>query len=415
MLIGRERARSLFTDLTQSATVPADPDELLHMPGLAHHGHVFFGDIAVRCYKHKARWMYDDRDIRRVGQTFAELRVDLVDIVDVQLPAYRDSADDDTQQRQGADWRSVLVSWMFGLARHKAHDGVPYAEWTDDWRQVGVNGLPGDLTWEEFVAASSRYRHTQNLAGTRPLELLTWSGQKWLLPRAYVELLDRWEEREDELVRLAQVCSSCGGQGPYRGGWRTSTSSGYVTKCPPCSGAALQSYAGHLRGVQYESPRRRRTRADDYLCCLCKESQASAWDHCHGHGYVRGPLCGSCNTRECKATPERFLQLDGAALHLLECRGCLEQRILPRRFHLGVVLAHLEQTERHGRCRRRPFAREVEYLHGVHQFQLECFGWHAKNSNWTKSVTVSEVHALVRAFVDATLAEREIQPSRKGP
>ncbi|MFE5049056.1 hypothetical protein ACFRAI_22370 [Streptomyces sp. NPDC056637] len=41
--------------------------------GLAQHGHVFFGDIAVRCYKHKAHWMYDERDIRRTGQAFAEL------------------------------------------------------------------------------------------------------------------------------------------------------------------------------------------------------------------------------------------------------------------------------------------------------------------------------------------------------
>ncbi|WP_406364399.1 hypothetical protein [Streptomyces sp. NBC_01579] len=54
--------RSLFADLTQSAPVPLDPDERIHMPGLRQHGHVFFGDTAVRCYKHKARWTYDERD-----------------------------------------------------------------------------------------------------------------------------------------------------------------------------------------------------------------------------------------------------------------------------------------------------------------------------------------------------------------
>ncbi|MET7458218.1 hypothetical protein ABZT03_41595 [Streptomyces sp. NPDC005574] len=87
MPISREYARSLFADLTQNAMVPLDPDELLHMPGLAQHGHVFFGDIAVRCYKYKARWTYDERDIRCTGQAFAELRLDLDDLVDVQLPA----------------------------------------------------------------------------------------------------------------------------------------------------------------------------------------------------------------------------------------------------------------------------------------------------------------------------------------
>ncbi|MER5618688.1 endonuclease domain-containing protein [Streptomyces sp. NPDC002215] len=414
MPISREYARSLFADLTQSAMVPLDPDELLHMPGLAQHGHVFFGDIAVRCYKHRARWMYDERDIRRTGQAFAELLLDLDDVVDVQLPAYREFGESDPQEWQRVDWRGRLVSQMFYQARHKAHDGRPYEERDNSWKQIGANGLPGDLTWEEFVAASSRYRHSQNMAGTRPLELLIWSGEKWLLPRAYVELLDRWAQREEDLVDRARICSTCGSQGPYWDGWRTSTSKGYVTRCPPCSGAAFRPYTGHLRGVQYESARRRGTRADDYLCRLCKKSQASAWDHCHEHGHVRGPLCGSCNTRECKAEPHNFLQLEGGALHLLECRGCLEQRTLPRRFHLGVVRIHLEQTERHGRCRNQPYARELEHTHGVHRFQMGCSGWHGASS-WTKDVTASEVVALVRAFVDTALAAQDGRSSSGTP
>ncbi|MFI9588326.1 hypothetical protein ACIHCQ_42590 [Streptomyces sp. NPDC052236] len=56
------------------------------MPGLRQHGHVFFGDIALCCYKHKVRWKYDEREIRRAGRSFAELRLDLDDVVDVELP-----------------------------------------------------------------------------------------------------------------------------------------------------------------------------------------------------------------------------------------------------------------------------------------------------------------------------------------
>ncbi|WUW19292.1 endonuclease VII domain-containing protein [Streptomyces sp. NBC_01463] len=409
MPISREYARSLFADLTQSAMVPLDPDELIHMPGLAQHGHVFFGDIAVRCYKHKARWMYDERDIRRAGQALAEMRLDLDDVVDVQLPAYHESGSN-PEEWQRVDWRRRVVSQMFGQARRKAHDGRPYEEWSGSWKRVGANGLPGDLTWDEFVAASSRFRYSQNLAGTRFLELLTWSGKEWILPRAYIELLDRWAQREDKLVDCVRFCSSCGLKGPYWDGWRTSTSQGYVTRCPPSSGAAFRTYAGHLRGVQYASARRRGTRADDYLCRLCKRRQASAWDHCHEHGHVRGPLCGSCNTREGKAMPYYFLQLEDNALHLLECRACLEQQTLPRRFHTDVVLTHLEKTERHGRCHRQPYVRELEHAHGVHRFHLECSGWHAE-SRWTKDVTASEVATLVRAFVDAVLAVREGRPS----
>ncbi|MDL5206643.1 endonuclease VII domain-containing protein [Streptomyces sp. ALI-76-A] len=408
MPISREYARSLFADLTQNAPVPLDPDELLHMPRLRQHGHVFFGDIAVRCYKHKARWTYDERDIRAAGRAFADMEVDLDDVVDVQLPAYRDLPERDPEEWHRPNWRRQLVSWMFARAQNQLlEQGRSYDAW-GSWRNIGANGLPGELTWEEFVASSSKARHLQNIAGTRPLQLLTWSGETWLLPRAYVDLLDRWERRQDELVARARLCSSCGEQGPYWGGWRTPTTSGYITRCPPCSGAAFQPYTGHLRGVQYETIRRRGTRADDYLCRLCKASQASVWDHCHEHGHVRGPLCGSCNTREGTARPYYFLQLEGGALHLLECRGCLEQRTLPRRFHLDVVRAHLEENERHGRCGKQPYVREAEHTHGVHRFQLQCSGWHA-TGKWTKDVTASEVATLVRAFVDA------VQEGRPSP
>jgi Recombination endonuclease VII len=306
MPISREYARSLFADLTQNAMVPLDPDELLHIPGLRQHGHVFFGDIAVRCYKHKARWTYDERDIRAAGRALADFDVRLDDVVDVQLPAYRDVPERDPEEWRHPNWRRRLVSWMFDRARnHLLNQGRHLDEW-GSWRQVGPNGLPGELTWEEFIASSST-RHQQNIAGTRPLQLLTWSGENWLLPRAYADLLDRWEMREEELVARARLCSSCGDQGPYGGDWRTATASGYVTRCPPCSGASFQPYTGHLRGVQYYTIRRRGPRADDYLCRLCKATQASAWDHCHTHGDVRGPLCGSCNTREGTAVPYYFL------------------------------------------------------------------------------------------------------------
>jgi hypothetical protein len=399
MPISREYARSLFADLTQSATVPLDPDELLHMPDLRQHGHVFVGDIAVRCYKHKARWMYDERDIRRAGQVLADLRLDPDDVVDVQLPSYGDTAERDPEEWSRPGWRRQLVSWMFRQARNKAQEGRSCEEWNDDWRQVGANGLPGDLTWEEFVAASSR-----NIASTRPLQLLTWSGETWLLPRAYTELLDRWEQRDRELIARARICS-CGAQGPVWGGWRRNTRTGYVTMCPPCSGASCLPYTGHMRGVLYESPRRRNTRADDYLCRLCKASPAVAWDHCHDHGFVRGPLCGSCNTREGRASPEWFLQEEDNVLHLLECRDCRDQLTLPRRFRTGVVIAHLERTERHKRCRREPFTRELEHTHGVHRFEMDC-GWHVAG-RWTKDVTAAEKAALVRAFVSAALAVQE--------
>ncbi|WP_052868759.1 hypothetical protein [Streptomyces niger] len=67
------------------------------------------------------------------------------------------------------------------------------------------------------------------------------------------------------------------------------------------------------------------------------------------------------------------------------CRDCPEQRARSRRCHIGVVRAHLEQTERHGRCSREPYVRERERAHGVHRFGME--------------------------FVDAALAAQERRPT----
>ncbi|MFH8978622.1 endonuclease domain-containing protein [Streptomyces sp. NPDC017890] len=129
----------------------------------------------------------------------------------------------------------------------------------------------------------------------------------------------------EDLVTRARTCSGCRAQGPHGGAWRTQSPLGYVTLCLPCSGATFQRYTGHLRGLLYESARTRSIRADGYLCRLCSDARAAVWDHCHDHGLVRGPLCGSCNTYEGKSIAHAFLQTEeGAALRLLKCRCCLE-------------------------------------------------------------------------------------------
>jgi hypothetical protein len=90
-------------------------------------------------------------------------------------------------------------------------------------------------------------------------------------------------------------------------------------------------------------------------------------------------------------------------LHLLECRSCLEGQTLPRRFRIDVIREHLQETERHGRCRTRPYIQELEHAHGVHRFSLYCSS-HSSATTWTKDVTAAEAANLVRALVEKTLA-----------
>jgi hypothetical protein len=139
-----------------------------------------------------------------------------------------------------------------------------------------ANGLPGGLTCDVFVSTHATARHRSSIAGTLPLELLTRSEGRWWLPRAYSDLLDWWEVVEEKLLEQARLCSRCGARGPRWSGWRTSTKTGYVTMCPPYSGAEFTAYTGHLRGVPYGQMRARKLRADDYLCRLCQSSRASS-------------------------------------------------------------------------------------------------------------------------------------------
>ncbi|MFB9462751.1 endonuclease domain-containing protein [Streptomyces cinereospinus] len=163
----------------------------------------------------------------------------------------------------------------------------------------------------------------------------------------------------------------------------------------------------------YESARTRSTRADGYLCRLCSEARAAVRNHCHDHdhdhGLVRGPLCGSSNTYEGKSTAHSFLRNKaGAALHLLECRGCLERRTLPARYHAAPARMHVEATQRHiirtRRCRHVPWIEHVELAHGAYRFELSCW-WH--KATWTKDVTVAQTATLLKSS-----SNRRLPPSR---
>jgi hypothetical protein len=65
--------------------------------------------------------------------------------------------------------------WMLARAQNQLLEQGRHHDAWGSWRNIGANGLPGELTWEEFVASSSRARHLQNIASTRPFQLLTWS------------------------------------------------------------------------------------------------------------------------------------------------------------------------------------------------------------------------------------------------
>ncbi|MFF8902461.1 endonuclease domain-containing protein [Streptomyces lydicus] len=400
MLISPQTARDLLADLTAACRIPVDPDELARCR-FATHAHIFIGDFLLRGYKHKGSWRLDDREVRRAGRALAQLPFDPHDLVDAKLPVRRPDADvhDET------DWRRMLLRWMRHAAFKETRDnGCPCGSRTEEGRgcrrRRGLqdNGLPCGLTQVRFEQHYGR--HT--IAGTRPLEVLVWSQakKKWQAPRAYLQLLDRWAAARDAADSKARQCSGCGKSSEH-GGWRAPTRNGWTTLCPACTSTSHEKYAGHLRDRKYDSLSRL-TRADAYLCQLCPTPRrASHWDHCHEHGYVRGPLCASCNTYEGLGTD--FLSIEMGLKHLLECRGCRRERTLPQRHHGAVARRHLQMTERHDRCKLPPHVREEEGAdEGALRFVLGCYA-HPQQMRWKQTLSGSSVTKLVHEFVDRSL------------
>lgn len=70
------------------------------------------------------------------------------------------------------------------------------------------------------------------------------------------------------------------------------------TSGTPASGPVL--YRGELARTPYRVDRAGRygwPPAARFMCACCASVPARVWDHCHAHGYVRAPLCNTCNTR----------------------------------------------------------------------------------------------------------------------
>lgn len=64
--------------------------------------------------------------------------------------------------------------------------------------------------------------------------------------------------------------------------------------------AELRRYNGEMDGRRYAELSRKRGALElsTWMCAVCQNVPASVLDHCHEHGYVRAPVCPSCNTRE---------------------------------------------------------------------------------------------------------------------
>ncbi|GAA3957935.1 hypothetical protein GCM10022384_08670 [Streptomyces marokkonensis] len=336
-LVTPEDADALWAVLTAGATVPTVAGPFTHRPFPARPGYVLVGCrvvTAVQAGGH--RWRVSEAQVREAAAELNAVRMDRRDLVRVgPFRASRGHAHDDESRM--THWRRRVADELREPAGPGHTAGRPTHLAAIDWRRVLVErGRDGIRTW-------------------------------WL-PRAVVRLLDAAEHAETRWLRATAI-----GEGDVNRGSATTASSPTVRQDVGADGGPASRFAGtaapsdsaergvsppseeatasprpygkELEGRQYSVLGREpgiTGRVAGWLCAVCLRVPAAVLDHCHEHGYVRAPVCQSCNTRErpdhLYATDvrvtDRCLRLfhtdaDTWLRHWHRCTGCRARTVLP--------------------------------------------------------------------------------------
>ncbi|ADI06761.1 hypothetical protein SBI_03640 [Streptomyces bingchenggensis BCW-1] len=179
----------------------------------------------------------------------------------------------------------------------------------------------------------------------------------WWLPRAVVRLLDAAEHTETQWVQAARTRqASAAVTEPPSHPRQARDADGRQTTSPEGPTASPRPYNGELEGQLYSVLSRKpgtSRRVAGWACAVCRTTPAAVLDHCHEHGYVRAPVCQSCNTQERPdhlysndiRVANRYTRLfhtdtDHWLRHWHRCPGCRARTTLPLP-HLAAWTAHI--------------------------------------------------------------------------
>ncbi|MEV6576404.1 endonuclease domain-containing protein [Streptomyces sp. NPDC051577] len=205
------------------------------------------------------------------------------------------------------------------------------------------------------------------------VERMRGAERTWWLPRTVVRLLDAAAHAETQWLRAAESAASapCGEAVP-RARQASSAASGHTREYVRSRTASAQQaqdtgaptvpprpYSGELTGRLYSTLSGKpgtSAKVTGWTCAVCRSTPAAVLDHCHEHGYVRAPVCTSCNTLE---RPDHLYRNDirvaGRYTRLFDtdtdhwlghwhrCPGCRTRSVLP--------LPHLAAWTAHTACR----------------------------------------------------------------
>ncbi|MFH8806317.1 endonuclease domain-containing protein [Streptomyces hygroscopicus] len=369
-LITLGAADALWVEMTAGSAVPTASGAFTRPPAHPRAGYVLLGGHVVATVRASGgQWSVPEAEVRRAAAELHAVRMDRQDLV--RIGPFRAAPGQERDEETPLRWRRRLTEEPRepgGPERAARREAVrPYHLAGIDWRRILVE---------------------RTRDGTRPT---------WWLPRAVVRLLDAAEHAETRWVRAARTrrASAAATEPPSRPRHtpepnrppqarprhtpepsrppqarpRHTPEPSHPRQAPDTDGrrttnpegrtAPPRPYNGELTGQLYSVLSRKpgtSRRMAGWACAVCRTAPAAVLDHCHEHGYVRAPVCQSCNTQERPdhlysndiRVANRYTRLfhtdaDHWLRHWHRCPGCRARTTLP--------LPHLAAWTAHTACR----------------------------------------------------------------
>ncbi|MEU8975131.1 endonuclease domain-containing protein [Streptomyces monashensis] len=328
-LISLDVADALWAGLTTDSAVPTASAAFTRSPANAQVGYVLLGGRVVATAKASGgQWSVAEIEVRRAAAELNAVEMDRQDLV--RIGPFRGSPTKECDEGTLTHWRRRIIR------EPQESAGPERAVRPEGGRPSHLAGID----WQRIVVERTDDR----------------TARTWWLPRAVVRLLDAAEHTETQWLHAARTRRrNTAGTGPHHVQARAADSR--RTTSPDGSTAApLRPYNGEMDGHLYSVLTRKpgtSRKVAGWTCAVCRTAPAAVLDHCHEHGYVRAPVCQSCNTQE---RPDHLYSNDIRVAghytrlfdthatdwlrHWHRCPGCRARTTLPLP-HLAAWTAHV--------------------------------------------------------------------------
>ncbi|WP_371100742.1 endonuclease domain-containing protein [Streptomyces sp. PU_AKi4] len=324
-LITLGAADALWAGSTAGSAVPTVSAAFTGSPAHARAGYVLLGGCAVATVRAGGGWGVVEAEVRRAAAELNAVEMDRRDLV--RIGPFRDGA---KQERD----EETLLRWRRRIARELQERDDPERA---DGRLCHLAGID----WRRILVEKTR----------------DGAQRTWWLPRAVVRLLDVAEHTETRWLRAARTrqAGTTVAESPSRHR-QSRTADAPQTTSPDHPTVPLRPYKEELKGHLYSVLSRKpgiSRKVAGWTCAVCRTAPAAVLDHCHEHGYVRAPVCHSCNTQE---RPDHLYGNDIRVAdhytrlfhthaaewlrHWHRCPGCRARTTLPLP-HLAAWTAHI--------------------------------------------------------------------------